>query len=288
MKRIAFVVAALTIAALSSPFVLDAQRGSGGHSGGPVLSGPRVMPSRGGGAGRGGDGRIGDGGGHAMNGRGSMINVHGNAINVRVHPAPLPISPGGSIDHPLPRNLNSVNPAPVLGFGRTPSPFRVGPGYYNQQHSSIPYGVPYGYGYAAPDYGNVSATPQGPSQDDVALLFLDVMPSTAMVFADTGFVGSAFDLRSGLRLSPGHHWIDLEATGYEKKTFELTAIPGQPVSYQTELTPVRTAALSGVPPHPPQTMYAIPGCYGGNTPPVQANLPAGCDIAKVRVLRPRQ
>jgi hypothetical protein len=34
-------------------------------------------------------------------------------------------------------------------------------------------------------------------------------------------------------------------------------------------------------------MYAIPGCYGGNTPPVQANLPAGCDIAKVRVLRPR-
>jgi hypothetical protein len=129
--------------------------------------------------------------------------------------------------------------------------------------------------------------PPPPSQDDVALLFLDVMPSTAMVFADTGFVGSAFDLRSGLRLSPGHHWIDLEATGYEKKTFELTAIPGQPVSYQTELTPVRTAALSAVPPHPPQTMYAIPGCYGGNTPPVQANLPAGCDIAKVRVLRPR-
>jgi hypothetical protein len=283
MKRIAFVAAALTIAALSSPIVLDAQRGSGGHSSGPVLSGPRMMPSRDGGAGR---GNVINGRGNAMNGRGNTIDVHGNAINVRVHPAPLPISPGGSIDHPLPRNLNSVNPAPVLGFGRTPSPFRVGPGYYNQQHSSIPYGVPYGYGYGAP-YEDASVMPPPPSQDDVALLFLDVMPSTAMVFADTGFVGSAFDLRSGLRLSPGHHWIDLEATGYEKKTFELTAIPGQPVSYQTELTPVRTAALSAVPPHPPQTMYAIPGCYGGNTPPVQANLPAGCDIAKVRVLRPR-
>jgi hypothetical protein len=287
MKTIALAVTTLTIAALSSPIVLDAQRGGGGR-GGPVLSGPRTMPSRDGGAGRVANGRVGDGRGNPMSGRGSSINVHGNAINVRVRPAPLPVSPGGSIDHPLPRNLNSVNPAPVPGFGRTPSPFGVGPGYYNRQHPSIPYGIPYGYGYGAPDYEDASVTPPPPPQEEMTLLFLDVTPSTAMVFADTGFVGSIFDLRTGLRLSPGHHWIDLEATGYEKKTFEVTAVPGQPVRYQTELTPVRTAALVPVAPHPPQTMYAIPGCYGGNTPPVAANLPKGCDIAKVRVLRPPQ
>ena len=41
-------------------------------------------------------------------------------------------------------------------------------------------------------------------------------------------------------------------------------------------------------PHPPQTMYVIPGCYGGNVPPMKEKLPKGCDIAKLRLLRPPQ
>jgi hypothetical protein len=53
------------------------------------------------------------------------------------------------------------------------------------------------------------------------------------------------------------------------------------------MTPTQRAAAVVLPPRPPETIYAIPGCYGGNRPPVAANLPKGCDIAKVRVLRPQ-
>jgi hypothetical protein len=37
-------------------------------------------------------------------------------------------------------------------------------------------------------------------------------------------------------------------------------------------------------PRRPERFYVIPGCYGGNRPPPQADaLPAGCDIGKLRV-----
>jgi hypothetical protein len=35
-------------------------------------------------------------------------------------------------------------------------------------------------------------------------------------------------------------------------------------------------------------MYAIPGCYGGNKPPVVSALPAGCDITNVHIIRPQR
>jgi len=52
------------------------------------------------------------------------------------------------------------------------------------------------------------------------------------------------------------------------------------------MTATRTAAVTIVPERP-ETMYAIPGCYGGNRPPIAEKLPRGCDIAKVRVIRPQ-
>ena len=30
----------------------------------------------------------------------------------------------------------------------------------------------------------------------------------------------------------------------------------------------------------PETFYLIPGCYMGNVPPKEANLPATCDVAR--------
>jgi len=205
---------------------------------------------------------------------------------------PRSASEGISVDHPLPGNLNTVHPSPVLGFGPPPSsPFTARPGTYTRQHRPT-YGSSIGgsgfFGYGTPYYDDTYAPP-APPQDEKGTLFVEVTPPSTMVFVDTAFVGSAEDVRTrGVPLSPGHHWLDLEASGYEKKTVEVTIAAGQGVRYQTDLVAARSASLVASPPHPPQTMYAIPGCYGGNTPPVQASLPKGCDIAKVRVLRPPQ
>jgi len=55
----------------------------------------------------------------------------------------------------------------------------------------------------------------------------------------------------------------------------------------SEPAPIPTPPVVIVP-HPPQTMYVIPGCYGGNVPPIKEKLPNGCDIGKFRVLHPPQ
>jgi hypothetical protein len=109
------------------------------------------------------------------------------------------------------------------------------------------------------------------------------------VFIDSAYVGAIDDLLfTGVTLTRGRHWLELEAPDFEKKLIEISITPGQPLRYRVELVPIRRAALTVIPPRPPETMYAIPGCYGGNKPPVAATLPSGCDIAKVRVLRPQQ
>lgn len=192
-----------------------------------------------------------------------------------------------------------------LGIGPdTPSPFDARPGTYAPRYSRSrsrgprSFGIPLDYGFGVPGY----AFGYGPEYADTATrdsrpaarepeihgtLFLDVTPRTAMVFIDTAYVGRVDDLLfNGVRLSGGRHWLEIEAPEFEKKLVEISITVGQPLRYRSELTPVRRAALAVIPTRPPETMYAIPGCYGGNKPPIAANLPPGCDIARVRVLRP--
>ena len=90
----------------------------------------------------------------------------------------------------------------------------------------------------------------------------------------------------GVTLSRGRHWLELEAPEYDRKLIEINITPGETLRYRFDLAPARRVAATVIPPRPPETMYAIPGCYGGNRPPVAANLPPGCDIARVRVIRP--
>jgi hypothetical protein len=87
-------------------------------------------------------------------------------------------------------------------------------------------------------------------------------------------------------LAGGRHWVDLEAPNYEKKTLEVTIRPGEPLRYRFDLAPERRGDTITSPPRPPQTLYLIASCYAGNRPPVAANLPTGCDLAKVRIVRP--
>jgi hypothetical protein len=44
--------------------------------------------------------------------------------------------------------------------------------------------------------------------------------------------------------------------------------------------------LAPDPPPPPSTFYYIPGCYMGNVPPDDVELPKGCDRSKLVVRKP--
>ena len=189
-----------------------------------------------------------------------------------------------------------LNGPPGMG-PPAPSPFAARPQTFAprvpRSRGSRSYGVPLGYGFGLPSYPEKTTSDTRPATSEPeivnGILYLDVAPRTALVFIDTAYVGTVDDLLfTGVALSRGRHWLELEALDYEKKLIEINITPGQPLRYRVELAPVRRAALTVIPSRPPETMYAIPGCYGGNRPPVAATLPPGCDIAKVRVLRPPQ
>lgn len=258
---------ALTVAAMfvASASVVDAQRGGRGGGGGGQQGGAT-------------------GGGARFD---AVVNL----------PAPpIPSSAGLSISRPIGTQITGVRTNPPPGFetyGR--SPFDARRGTYTRLHRLPIYGAPFGYGDYSVGYGPSYAPEstyekmfrrQAPEMT-TGMLFVDATPASALVFVDSAYVGSVGDLQTrGVALSRGRHWLDLEAPGYDKKTIEINITAGQSLRYGVELTPTRRAEAVLIPARPPQTMYAIPGCYGGNRPPVASALPKGCDIAKVRVIRP--
>ena len=80
--------------------------------------------------------------------------------------------------------------------------------------------------------------------------------------------------------------IMLEELGLPYRVIPVNIRAGEPLRYRFDMAPTRSAQVIPAPPRPLQTMYMIAGCYAGNRPPVAANLPKGCDVAKVRIIRP--
>jgi hypothetical protein len=128
-------------------------------------------------------------------------------------------------------------------------------------------------------------------QPSLARLILDVHPPTAQVFADGYYIGIPEDFRfedGGAVLEPGPHRIDIIARDYQPVSFDVNLTRGQSATFRHILTPI----MRTPPPAPaavnapsaaakqPMTFYLIPGCYMGNVPPKEANLPATCDIAR--------
>lgn len=264
MTRLAVWLTLVATFTFSSSMALDAQRG--------------------GGAGRGGGG---------SRGRGSGVQV---GVNLPATPIPPPA--GMSISRPIGTEITGVQTNPPPGFGPSPrSPFAARRGTYTRLNRINPfgYGIPYGYDFPAygfapyateTTYDKMFRAPEPPITEGA--LLLDVTPLTALVFVDSAFVGNVEDLQTrGVTLSAGRHWVDLEAPNYDRKTIEVTIRPGEPLRYRFDMAPARRAEVVAAPPRPPQTMYMIAGCYAGNRPPAAANLPSGCDISKVRVIRPQ-
>ena len=128
-------------------------------------------------------------------------------------------------------------------------------------------------------------------QPSLARLILDIHPPTAQVFADGYYIGIPEDFRfedGGAVLEPGPHRIEILARDYEPVSFDVNLARGQSATFRHILRPIMRAAQ----PAPddavkaptavkqPMTFYLIPGCYIGNVPPKEANLPATCDIAR--------
>lgn len=183
-----------------------------------------------------------------------------------------------------------------LGVGTAvPSPFDARPGTFTRLHRIPPsLGIPFGYGYSGSFYDGEGTYEKmyRTLQPEITagMLVLDVTPIDALVFVDTAYIGSVGDVQArGVALSAGRHFLDLEAPGYDKKTIELAITAGESLRYRYDMTPAQRAAVAPTPvgPRPPQTIYAISGCYAGNRPPVAANLPQGCDIRNVRIVRPQ-
>jgi len=261
MTRLAVTLALAAMLAASTSVTIDAQRGGGGGRGG---------------------------------GRGSGLPFQGR---VDVPPTPAP-TPGdlSSLNRPLGADINGIQTTPPPGSGPQPrSPFTARPGTYTRLHHRASFGAPLGYGFGLPGYAPYADEStyeklyrRAEPEITTGTLLLDIIPGSASVFVDTAYVGSVSDLQArGLTLSAARHYVDFEAPGYDRKTIEIAIAAGEAVRYRYDMTPTQRAAATPLPPRPAQTMYAIPGCYGGNRPPVAANLPKGCDIAKVRVLRPQ-
>ena len=122
-------------------------------------------------------------------------------------------------------------------------------------------------------------------------LILDIHPPTAQVFADGYYIGIPEDFRrehGGAVLEPGPHKIDIVARDYESVSFDVNLGRGQSATFRHSLAPIMpgprpapdTTANTPPPAKEPTTFYLIRGCYMGNVPPKDANLPATCDVAR--------
>ena len=119
-------------------------------------------------------------------------------------------------------------------------------------------------------------------------LRLLMQPDDALVFIDGAYVGTVADVRrTGGALDAGVHRVELRATGYQSKTFDVRITQGETTSYREDLEhDVASAPAAAVRRAVPKTFYVIPGCYAGDKMPSRENLPSGCDRAKLRAVPP--
>src|SRR5262249_36071895 len=119
-------------------------------------------------------------------------------------------------------------------------------------------------------------------------LRLDVAPDSAEVFIDGGFVGTAAALnaRRLLPLGAGRHRIEARAEADTPLAFDILIVANETTTYRRALErELPGAPAAGAVQAAATVMYVIPGCYAGNVPPRASRLPAGCDIARVQILR---
>ena len=103
------------------------------------------------------------------------------------------------------------------------------------------YAVPYSdYGATDSAYGVFDTTRNNPSETKNGGISFSVTPADALVYVDGTYKGIASSFDSGsqpLSLAAGSHLIELTATGYVPRAFEVNVVAGQVVPCQVSLTP---------------------------------------------------
>ena len=164
--------------------------------------------------------------------------------------------------------------------------------WHRRQLRDSPYALlPFAYS-VAPVYARPPRDRSGFDRDGAGapgFLRLDVQPRTAHVYVDGFFVGSVEDMTGALRLAPGPHRIELEADGFARVTFDVQAASNDTVRFTSRMERVRTASEREEPAvaiasPSAKTLYVVPRCYAGDRPPTEADLPAGCRLADLRVV----
>jgi hypothetical protein len=152
-------------------------------------------------------------------------------------------------------------------------------------------------GAVVPDAAPVSAPPA------TGRLRLEVHPEDDLqLFVDGLYVGTRDDFGGELELEQGSRRIEIRAPGYETLVFNARIVAQRTITYRGALKPIAPESPHDSPPGreadapaaraetagPPrrQTFYFIPGCYMGNIPPHEVQLPSGCDLSRVTTWTP--
>jgi hypothetical protein len=151
-------------------------------------------------------------------------------------------------------------------------------------------GFGYGFGYAPvspypePDWSIRRRLEREREAD--GYLRLSMEPAIAQVHIDGYYVGTVAEFGTGRALAPGPRRVEIRAPGYQTATFDVNVFPSETITYGQDLVRIEQRQAAPVPLAPRKTMYVIPRCYAGDTPPVASQLPAGCNARQVRRVPP--
>jgi len=227
--------------------------------------------------------------------RGRLRGERPQAVPARPHRTNSPRTPAGPPAIPLPDH--GLRPLPDREHRRPAQREGDYRPRYRRPHTGpnvvfVPYAAPMVVGREVVIERAVeSAGTPVVLEPSLARLVLDIHPPTAQVFADGYYIGIPEDFRfenGGAVLEPGPHRIDILARDYQPVSFDVNLTRGQSATFRHILTPVMRTPPQPAPaavnapsaPKQPMTFYLIPGCYMGNVPPKEANLPATCDVAR--------
>ena len=182
--------------------------------------------------------------------------------------------------------------------------FRVGPHFYARRFDRRPrffrhrYPFVSGYGYLTDAYfpSFPSSMYQGfeypderraPTESN-GYLRLQVQPEAAQVYVDGYFAGTVAEFGVGRSLAAGAHSVEIRVPGFKTVSFAVRIVPNETVTYRADLERIEPTPQPRIPvtaAASPKTLYVIPRCYAGDTPPRAEQLPAGCDASDVRAVR---
>ena len=117
-------------------------------------------------------------------------------------------------------------------------------------------------------------------------LELDNAAAGAQLYVNGYFVGTTEDVNDELGLEPGPHQIEIRSAGSPSIHFDVQIVDGRTITYRAAFERLPGSVAAPGAPYSAPTIYFIPGCYLGNVTPQQANLPAGCDIARLSTYKP--